>query len=254
MRRMRALCAFTGAAIGYSEAGTAGTVMTDEAHILVIDDDTRLRDLLQRYLTAEGFRVTTAADAQEARGRLGAFRFDLLIVDIMMPGENGLELTRDLRRRDRVPILMLTAMGETEARINGLEAGADDYIAKPFEPRELVLRIHSILRRAGAGAARPTPAEVRLGDCTFDIGRQLLSRGERSIRLTGAEAALLAALASEPGRVMSREELAGLCDISGGDRTIDVQVTRLRRKIEPDTRFPQYLHTVRGRGYVLRPD
>lgn len=227
--------------------------MSAEIHILVVDDDIRLRDLLKRYLTAEGFRITTAADAQEARSRLKAYQFDLLILDVMMPGESGLDLTRDLRRQNRVPILMLTAMGQTEARINGLEAGADDYLSKPFEPRELVLRIQSILRRLPEQSDMLVESVVRLGNHVFDVERQVLTVGDVPVRLTTTEAALLSALARQPGEVMSREELAERCKLSGQDRTIDVQVTRLRRKIESDPRTPQFLHTVRGRGYVLRP-
>lgn len=228
--------------------------MTDAAHILVIDDDTRLRELLRRYLTEEGFRVTTAADAVEARRQISVLQFDLLIVDVMMPGESGLDLTRDVRHSVNVPVLMLTAMGETESRIQGLEAGADDYLSKPFEPRELVLRIQSILRRNPVVQELAGPSRVRMGVVEFDLERQILMRGDDPVRLTTTETQLLMALASQPGRVMSRRELAATCDLAGGDRTIDVQVTRLRRKIEPDTRVPQYLHTVRGRGYVLRPD
>jgi two-component system phosphate regulon response regulator OmpR len=228
--------------------------MVDAAHILVVDDDTRLRDLLQRFLTEEGFRVTSAADTDEARSKLSSFQFDLLIVDVMLPGESGLEFTRYVRTADQIPILMLTAMGETEARIDGLEAGADDYLSKPFEPRELVLRIQSILRRAPTAQVPAGPMMVTMGEVLFDVGRQILTRSDKPMRLTSTEAQLLTALAREPGRIMSREELCSLCDINGGDRTIDVQVTRLRRKIEPDTRIPRYLHTVRGRGYVLRPD
>lgn len=227
--------------------------MSAEIHILVVDDDARLRDLLKRYLTAEGFRITTAADAEEARSRMKAYQFDLLILDVMMPGESGLELTRDLRKQDKVPILMLTAMGQTEARISGLEAGADDYLSKPFEPRELVLRIQSILRRLPDQDDLLLETVIKLGDYIFDVERQVLSRDETPVRLTTTEVALLTALASQPGEVMSREDLAERCKLSGQDRTIDVQVTRLRRKIEADPRSPQFLHTVRGRGYVLRP-
>jgi len=227
--------------------------MNTEIHILVVDDDARLRDLLKRYLTAEGFRITTASDAQEARSRLKAYQFDLLILDVMMPGESGLDLTRDLRKQNRVPILMLTAMGQTEARISGLEAGADDYLSKPFEPRELVLRIQSILRRMPEQDEVLLETVIRLGEYVFDVERQVLSRNEVPVRLTTTEVALLTALARQPGDVMSREDLAERCRLSGQDRTIDVQVTRLRRKIESDPRTPQFLHTVRGRGYVLRP-
>ncbi len=225
----------------------------ERPHILVVDDDTRLRDLLRKYLSDNGFRVTTAADAEEARRHLAAMAFDLIVLDRMMPGEDGIDLARALRRSDDVPILMLTAMGEVEARIDGLEAGADDYLAKPFEPRELVLRIRTVLRRA-APAAPAAQAPIRLGTARFDPTRGLLLRGERTVRLTSTEQSLLSVLAHNAGRVMSREKLSRLCGIAGGERTIDVQVTRLRRKIEPDPKAPRYLQTVRGRGYVLRPD
>ena len=225
--------------------------MQDAAHLLVVDDDERLRSLLQRYLTGEGFRVTTARDAAEARTKLASVAFDLIVLDVMMPGETGLAFTRDWRRRSGLPILMLTAMGEVEDRISGLESGADDYLAKPFEPKELLLRIRTILKRAGAG--RPQ-RQVRFGDCEFDSERQLLARAGKAVRLTQAEATLLAAFAARPGVVLSRDDLAALGIAQGQGRTIDVQVTRLRRKIEPDPRFPRYLQTVRGKGYVLQPD
>ena len=229
--------------------------MMDEIHILVVDDDTEIRDLLQRFLSKEGFRVTTAADTAEAREKMRAFQFDLMVVDVMMPGESGLEFTRSLRSSSSVPILMLTAMTETEARIEGLQAGADDYLPKPFEPRELVLRIQSILRRAQPVMEEAGPAEsVRLGAARFDLVREILLRDEAPVKLTTTETALLKALAEAAGRIMSREELTETCQIDGGDRTVDVQVTRLRRKIEDDPKVPRYLHTVRGRGYVLRPD
>lgn len=227
----------------------------EEAHILVVDDDTEIRDLLQRFLTKEGFRVTTSADALEAREKLRGFQFDLLVVDVMMPGESGLDLTRDIRTASAVPILMLTAMSETEARIDGLQAGADDYLSKPFEPMELVLRIHSILRRAGAAAPGGADTHtVTLGTAHFDPTREALTRDGVPIKLTTTETALLKALAAQPGTILSREDLTDICQIDGGDRTVDVQVTRLRRKIEQDPKVPRYLHTVRGRGYVLRPD
>ena len=229
--------------------------MTDEIHILVVDDDTEIRDLLQRFLTKEGFRVTTAADTEEAREKMRAFQFDLMVVDVMMPGENGLEFTRSLRATSTVPILMLTAMTETEARIDGLQAGADDYLPKPFEPLELVLRIQSILRRAQHQPETAARSEnVILGNARFDLSREMLLRDEAPVKLTTTETALLKALAGRAGQIMSREELTESCQIEGGDRTVDVQVTRLRRKIEQDPKVPRYLHTVRGRGYVLRPD
>jgi two-component system, OmpR family, phosphate regulon response regulator OmpR len=225
--------------------------MDDQAHILVVDDDNRLRDLLSRYLGENGFRVTTASDAKEARVRMRGLQFDLLVVDVMMPGESGLELTESLRSVSRVPILLLTAMGEPEDRVSGLEQGADDYMTKPFEPRELVLRIEAILRRA---APAVTVGIVSLGECQFDMGRRELRRNDAIVRLTTIEANLLSALARNPGAPLSRDELVGQCRIDGGERTVDVQVTRLRRKIEPDPREPRYLHTIRGQGYVLHPD
>lgn len=227
--------------------------MTGELpHILVVDDDTRLRELLRKYLSENGFWVTTAADAEEARARLASLAFDLIVLDLMMPGENGLELTTSLRRESTVPIVMLTAMGEADDRIAGLERGADDYLPKPFEPRELVLRIRTVLRRV---PARPDPpGAIALGEFAFDLEREELTRGADPVRLTASEARLLKLLALNPGAAMSRESLARGSEISGGDRAIDVQVTRLRRKIEPDPKIPRYLQTVRGKGYLLRPD
>jgi two-component system, OmpR family, phosphate regulon response regulator OmpR len=225
---------------------------SSEPHLLVVDDDARLRELLRRYLTDQGFRVTTAGDAEEARARLASIAFDLLVLDVMMPGESGLDLTQSLRRDGRLPILLLTAMAEPEDRINGLEHGADDYLAKPFEPRELVLRIRNILQRVPQPA--PPAAEVRFGACRFDLARGELYRGGDAVHLTAAETALLAALARRPGEAVSREALSEEAQFSGNVRTVDVQVTRLRRKIERDPKFPRYLQTVRGTGYVLKPD
>ncbi len=226
--------------------------MSDATHILVVDDDRRLRELLSRYLSENGFRVTTAEHAAAARARLGGLDFDLLIVDVMMPGETGLELTQSLRADSEVPILMLTAMAEAADRIAGLERGADDYLAKPFEPRELVLRIRSILARSRD--RQTSGGSVRFGDCVFDIGREQLTRGGQVVHLTTTEANLLRTLAQHAGEVLSREELSRISGENGSDRAIDVQVTRLRRKVERDPRGPQFLCTVRGRGYVLRAD
>ena len=223
----------------------------ESPHILVVDDDARLRKLLARYLADHGFLVATAENATDARDKLGSFAFDLIVLDLMMPGESGLAFAADLRRRSGVPILMLTAMGELEDRIAGLETGADDYMVKPFEPRELLLRIGNILRRAPQTNAVPT---VRMGDMVFDLEREELRHHDASVKLTSVETALLAALARRPGVAMSREELIDLTGAAGGDRAVDVQVTRLRRKIERDPRDPRYLQTVRGRGYVLKPD
>jgi len=230
-----------------------------EPHLLVVDDDARLRALLRRYLSDNGFRVTLATDATEARASLASFAFDLIVLDVMMPGETGLEMTRSLRgetQPKRVPILLLTAMGEPEDRINGLEQGADDYLAKPFEPRELVLRIRNILERRGAtgNAMDEAPGSVRFGAFRFDLGRAELFRGSESVHLTSAEAWLLAALASRAGEAVSREDLSQSAAFSGNIRNVDVQMTRLRRKIEPDPRYPRYLQTVRGTGYVLKPE
>jgi two-component system phosphate regulon response regulator OmpR len=223
-----------------------------EPHLLVVDDDLRLQELLRRYLSENGFRVTTAADAAEARANLASFAFDLVVLDVMMPGENGLDLTRALRREGRVPVLLLTAMAEPEDRVNGLEQGADDYLSKPFEPRELVLRIRNLLqRRPAADADR---REVRFGGCRFDLARSELFRGGDPIHLTAAEAGLLTSLAQNAGEAVSREELSLSGQFSGNVRNVDVQMTRLRRKIERDPRFPRYLQTVRGTGYVLKPD
>jgi two-component system phosphate regulon response regulator OmpR len=230
---------------------------TDAAHILVVDDDKRLRELLRKYLSEQGFRVTVATDAADARRRLDGLAFDLIVLDIMMPGENGLDLARALREKDGVPILLLTAMGEPEDRIAGLEVGADDYLAKPFEPRELVLRIRTILRRVPAEPATPR-REVRFGGFSFDLDRRTLRRAGQEIRLTAGEADLLAALAAVPGQALSRDALGQPGgppgDPAAGSRMVDVQMTRLRRKIEADPRFPRYLQTVRGRGYMLQPD
>ncbi len=222
-------------------------------HILVVDDDKRLRELLRKYLTDQGFRVTVATDAEDARRKLDGLAFDLIVLDIMMPGESGLDLTRALRRKNGVPILLLTAMGEAEDRIAGLETGADDYLPKPFEPRELVLRIRTILRRVPAEPVA-VRRELRFGGFSFDLDRRALRRGSQEIRLTAGEAELLAALAAAPGQALSREQLGQQSDPAGGSRMVDVQMTRLRRKIESDPRFPRYLQTVRGRGYMLQPD
>lgn len=225
--------------------------MLSSAHILVVDDDERLRGLLQRYLTEAGFRVTTAANAKDAREKMAGLQFDLLVLDLMMPGESGLELTRDLRRTNDVPILLLTAMGEASDRISGFEHGADDYLAKPFEPRELVLRIESILRRAGP--APEARKDIRFGDLLFDVERGELTRNGKPVRLTSGEIALLRVFCSNPGSTIGRADLLAQTGASN-IRAVDVQITRLRRKIEADPRTPRHLQTVWGRGYVLWPD
>lgn len=229
----------------------------DAQHILVIDDDTRLRELLRRYLTDNGFTVSVARDAAEARRLLAGLEFDLMVVDVMMPGENGFAFTASLRETSSVPILLLTARGETEDRIEGLEAGADDYLVKPFEPRELLLRISTILRRVSQAPEpeqEPKSGVVRLGLCVFDIERGELTREGEPVRLTSQEESLLRALAQNAGGTLSRETLIRESRVGSNERAVDVQVTRLRRKIETDPRMPRYLQTVRGEGYVLRPD
>src|SRR5215472_3116271 len=223
-----------------------------EPHLLVVDDDARLLELLRRYLSDNGFRVTTAQSAAEARAKLAAFAFDLIVLDVMMPGESGLELTQALRREGRVLVLLLTAMAEPEDRVNGLELGADDYLSKPFEPRELVLRIRNVLQHRPVDD--PVRRELRFGGCRFDLVRGELYRGGDPVHLTAAEAALLSALAQKAPQPVPREELALSAQFSVNVRNVDVQMTRLRRKIERDPRFPRYLQTVRGTGYALRPD
>jgi two-component system phosphate regulon response regulator OmpR len=227
----------------------------DAPHILVVDDDSRLRTLLSRYLSENGFRVTAAAHAAEARDKLRFLQPDALVLDVMMPGETGLALTSALRAENgTVPILLLTARGAPEDRIAGFESGADDYLGKPFEPRELVLRLRAMLRRAPQAAPETPAGPVRLGPLEFDTGRGELRGAAGPIHLTGSESALLAALAAKPGQVFSREDIAAALSMDeAGERAIDVQVTRLRRKIEADPREPRFLHTVRGRGYVLKP-
>jgi two-component system phosphate regulon response regulator OmpR len=221
----------------------------DAPHLLVVDDDRRIRDLLSRFLFAEGYRVTTAQTAADARAKLEGLRFDLLILDVMMPGETGFDLARDLRAGSSVPIIMLTARDEAKSRIEGLTIGADDYVGKPFEPRELSLRIASILRRARP-AATPAVESVRFGDFLFHLVRGELRRGEETIRLTDRERDMLRLLAATPGETVPRQALAGNGG-STGERAVDVQVNRLRRKIERDPANPLLVQTVRGIGYRL---
>jgi two-component system phosphate regulon response regulator OmpR len=226
----------------------------EPAHILLVDDDSRLRALLGRFLGEHGFRVTMAENAAEARDKLRFMDFDLMVLDVMMPGETGLAFTGDLRadRSPSMPILLLTARGTPEDIIAGFEAGADDYLGKPFDPRVLLARIKAMLRRA-APPVLPT-GPLQLGAAIFDPARAELISPNSRIRLTGAELALLVAFAARPHEVLSRETLAAVLEMDDvSERAIDVQVTRLRRKIEPDPREPRFLHTVRGKGYILKP-
>jgi len=229
-------------------------MIDDLPHILVVDDDKRLRDLLGKYLADNQFLVTAAESAEAARKKLASLTFDLIVLDLMMPGETGLEFARSQRNAGNdVPILMLTAMGEPDDRITGLEHGADDYLVKPFEPRELLLRIGNILKRL---PQKPTlPQHLTLGEVTFDCEREELRRGDAIIHLTATEAALLMALAEKPEAILTREELGRrVGGEDSSDRTVDVQVTRLRKKIETNPKQPRYLQTVRGQGYRLRTD
>jgi len=225
-------------------------VLSDNAaHLLVVDDDTRIRDLLNRYLTEQGFRVTSAADASEARRKLKGLEFDLLIIDVMMPGETGVALTKSLREIRNIPVLMLTALAEIGNRLEGLEAGADDYLAKPFDPRELVLRINNILKRGGPPEI-PKIEQIVFGPYTFGLARRELKKGMEIVRLTDREQEIMVQFAQRPGDTIPRHELVG-DGIDIGERTIDVQINRLRRKIEDDPANPMWLQTVRGIGYRL---
>jgi two-component system phosphate regulon response regulator OmpR len=220
--------------------------------VLVVDDDTRLRELLKSFLSRSGLRVSTAGNAAQARQQLDALHFDLIVLDVMMPGQTGLEFAGELRQTSDVPILMLTAMGDPKDRIAGLEKGVDDYLGKPFEPRELLLRIQSILRRGRPAAeTQVAPERVTFGPFQFDLALGELAQKGKRVPLTDTEIALLRALAARLGEVLSREALCRSVGSGMNERAIDVQVTRLRRKIEPDPGFPRYLRTVRGQGYRL---
>jgi two-component system, OmpR family, phosphate regulon response regulator OmpR len=232
--------------------------MDTDAHLLIVDDDERIRGLLQKFLMRHGFLVTVAREAAHAQRILSGLDFDLIVLDVMMPGEDGVSFCRRLRETRDVPILLLTAKGDTADRIAGLEAGADDYLAKPFEPRELLLRINSILRRVPA----PEPSDIQpkvltLGALRYDVEKGAMWEGDRPVRLTATEAQLMRIFASQPGEALSRAKLVEDLGRDGGqaqERAVDVQITRLRRKIEVDPRQPRYLQTVRGSGYLLAPD
>lgn len=228
-------------------------LLSDDApHLLVVDDDTRIRELLSRYLAEQSFRVTVAGDAAEARRRLDGLQFDLIILDVMMPGESGLSLTESLYEQKTTPVILLTAKAEAESRIAGLQAGADDYLSKPFDPRELVLRINNILRRNATPDA-PKIEQVMFGPFTFSIVKKELRKASEHIRLTDREQEIMLLFALRAGETIPRHELVG-DDAEVGERTIDVQINRLRRKIEEDPANPVYLQTVRGIGYRLSID
>lgn len=220
-------------------------------HILVVDDDDRIRELVSRYLTEHGYFVSTAQDAGEAKEILKFAEYDALVVDVMMPGQDGMEFTKELREGNDVPVLLLTAMGEVEDKISGLQTGADDYLTKPFDPRELVLRLEAILRR------RPKyePQEIKeytIGHWIYRVDYNELVSDRETVKLTDGEARMLKTLAEQGGDIVSRDDLAKACDIDPDNRTVDVQVTRLRRKLEEDSGNPRLLQTVRGKGYLLR--
>lgn len=234
-----------------SPAAAHDALPDDAPHILVVDDDQRIRDLLARYLVQNGYRVTTASDAATARASMRGLAFDLILLDWMMPGESGIELARELTNQIDVPVCMLTARTDPEQRVVGLEAGVEDYIQKPFEPRELLLRLRNILRRGQA--ANGNSEEIRMGGFVFHIVRGELKRGDETIKLTERERELLRQFAGKPGQPIPRYELSS-DDSTGSERAIDVQINRLRRKIETDPSNPVYLQTVRGKGYILYVD
>jgi two-component system phosphate regulon response regulator OmpR len=231
---------------------------SEQPHLLIVDDDERIRVLLQKFLVRNGFLVTAARDAAHARRILAGLDFDMLVLDVMMPGEDGVTLCADLRRERDTPILLLTAKAETSDRIAGLEAGADDYLAKPFEPKELLLRINSILRRVPLSEAESVvPKVLHLGPLRYEMERGEMWRGEDLVRLTATEVQLMKIFSTTPGEAISREDLVDRLGRSGGqaqERAVDVQITRLRRKLETDPKQPRYLQTVRGAGYMLAPD
>ena len=230
----------------------------DDPHLLIVDDDERIRGLLRKFLVRSGFLVTVARDAAHARRILAGLAFDLIVLDVMMPGEDGISFCRDLRHRTGTPVMLLTARGETEDRIAGLEAGADDYLAKPFEPKELLLRINAILRRVPQAEAQPIAQTVlQLGPARYDITKGEMRRDDSLVRLTATESQLMRIFSARPHEPVTRLELVEELSRSGGqtqERAVDVQITRLRRKIETDPKQPRYLQTVRGSGYMLAPD
>ncbi|PHR55097.1 MAG: DNA-binding response regulator [Robiginitomaculum sp.] len=221
-----------------------------DIHLLVVDDDDRIRELLKKFLLRNDFRVSTAANAHDARRLMNGLAFDLLILDVMMPGEDGFALTKSLREIDNVPIILLTARGDAQDRIKGLSLGADDYLSKPFEPEELILRIKSILKRQ---STRPRTHKLKFGSWVFDLNTTVLLKGTERIHLTTGEIALLTTLARRVGTPVSREALAAQISAKS-ERAVDVQITRLRRKLEDDPSQPEFLLTVRNRGYRLQAE
>jgi len=219
--------------------------------ILVVDDDTRLRSLLTKYLSENGFNVSNAKDAFDAEEKFMNGDFDLLVVDVMMPGKTGVEFVKDLREKSKVPVLMLTAMGEIDDRIAGLESGADDYLQKPFEPKELLLRINSILKRV---KPKKDKNICIFGNYEFDMITKKLMKGKKFIYLTEAEVDILMAFCKNINRPLTREQISKMCGGELDERSVDVQITRMRKKIEENTKQPQFLKTQRGKGYILKND
>ncbi len=238
---------------------SATELYEDKCHVLVVDDDARIRSLIMRYLTQEGFMVAAAEDAAIAKTILAEYQFDAIVLDVMMPGQDGVSLTEELKANPSTPpIILLTALGEVQDRIRGLESGADDYLAKPFEPMELVLRLKAITRRAQQSPRDNTPTDYMIGKWIYapkySTLRHEQADGDITVQLTSGENALLGALAQNYGQHLNRDKLAELCGIDSGERTIDVQITRLRRKIEDNPKEPKSIQTIRGKGYLLNAE
>ena len=216
-------------------------------HILVVDDDDRIRDLIKQYLEKNDFLITTAIDAFDAQKKLNVIKFDIMILDIMMPGKDGLSLTKEIKKNDNTPIILLTAKGETKERIEGLELGADDYLGKPFEPKELLLRIKNILNKI------PKPFlsdQVYIGETLINLKKSNIKTNNKTIKINPQEKKVLEKMLESPGKIFSRDDIGKIINISK-ERTIDVMITRLRHKIESNPKNPKYLQTIRGSGYVL---
>ncbi|MDA0377034.1 MAG: response regulator transcription factor [Proteobacteria bacterium] len=226
-------------------------IIEEKKHILVVDDDDRIRELIKEYLESNDFYITTARDAEDAKNKIKLIKFDLIILDIMMPGQNGLELTKEIKLTSDQPIILLTAMGETSDRVSGLETGADDYLPKPFEPKELLLRIKNILKRIKKN--KNLNPILKFGNIKVDLDKMSITSKEGDIKLNSAEKALLEIMILSVGRVFQREQISKIVKLTK-ERAVDVMITRLRQKIEPDPKNPKYLQTVRGNGYVLWTD
>lgn len=226
-------------------------IIEEKKHILVVDDDDRIRELIKEYLESNDFYTTTARDAEDAKNKIKLIKFDLIILDIMMPGQDGLELTKEIKLTSDQPIILLTAMGETSDRVSGLETGADDYLPKPFEPKELLLRIKNILKRIKKN--KNLNPILKFGNIKVDLDKMSITSKEGDIKLNSAEKALLEIMILSVGRVFQREQISKIVKLTK-ERAVDVMITRLRHKIEPDPKNPKYLQTVRGNGYVLWTD